>query len=555
MKTSAHQTTIGLRSPTVAAARGRRGSTLIETLLSVAIAGLIAAGIQTSLYVSMKGLPNPEGSAQSTIKASKVVDQLSTELESAVYITEHTATTLGFTLPDRDGDGIAERVRYAWTGTPGGPLTRQYNGGTVTVLSSSVSLFNLTPSYTSVTENYTGLAGEVDTESLLIDYSSGSGTGNRNVTSSSTLGQYFTLTLPANAYAWRPTRVQFMARRSSTPAVTQVQMRTANANLTPTATVLEEYTLSDTALGSSYNWESYSFTQLEPIASGGGICLILKRTSGNTSVVVQENNGTGELTGTILNIWSYNSNKSLNCQLFGKLSLSGIPKSFNSNYLTAMGISLQIHNAAPVLQTTGVTLNHPELLSGKWELKFDQNPTGVDINGDALGDWNLRSGTTFDMASISNGVWTTTGTQLDTAPDCDFARTTIVDLRLQNTTVGGSGATFAMNALRSGSTCAPILVNLKKQADGTQTLTLSKKISDATPQTLISLTGLAAQFVDLHLIIDPVQSAVCIMVNGVERGTFAVNRFVSADTSRRATIGASGSTAKFSYAAIRVLEQ
>ncbi|MDB5385550.1 MAG: hypothetical protein JWM11_1196 [Planctomycetaceae bacterium] len=533
---------------------GRRGgSTLLELLLAVSIAGVVAAGIQSSIFVAMKSLPSSTGIAQSSIQSGRTIDQIATELESAIYITEHTATTLGFTLPDRTGDGIPERVRYAWTGVAGGPLTRQYNGGTVVTLAPSANLFTLTPNYTTVSETYTGLAGEDAVESLLIDYSTGTSTSNKNVTSSTSMGQYFTMTLPANAYAWRPTRVQFMAKKSSSNAVTQVQMRPASGSMTPTSTILEQYTLADTSLTSSYAFQSFSFTTLSPIAPGGGICLVLARQSGTTSMVAQDNSGAGELSG--LSSWSYSSSKALNCQLFGKLSRSGIPNSYNSNYLTSMGIALRISPTASVLQTTGAALNHPELLSGKWELKFDQTPTTVDMNGDATADWVVHGGGTFNANSLVNGIWTTSGTLLDTAPGNDFAKTTIVDLRLQNTTTGGNGATFAINALRSGTTCAPILAYLKLQADGTQTLTVSKKTNDSTTQTLVNVTGLPGSAVDLHLIIDPIAAAVCIKANGVERGTFAVTRFNSSDASRTVTIGASGSTARFSYASIRVLEQ
>lgn len=530
----------------------RRGMTLLELMVNVSIAGIIVAGIQASIFVALKSLPNANGSAQSSIQSSKIIDQLATELESAIYITEHTATTLGFTLPDRTGDGIPERVRYAWSGVAGGALTRQYNGGTAVTLAAGVNQFTLTPNYTSVAENYTGLAGEDSVESLLIDYSTGTSTGNKNVTSSTSIGQYFTMTLPANAYAWRPTRVQFMAKKSSSPAVTQVQMRTANGNLTPTSTILEQYTLADTALSTAYAFQSVSFNALSPISAGGGICLVLARQSGTTSLVAQDNSGAGELSG--LSFWTYSSSKSLNCQLFGKLSRSGMPKSFNSNYLTSMGIGLQISSTSSILQTTGVALNHPELLSGKWELKFDQSPTTVDINGDATPDWTVRGGGTFNPSTLVNGIWTTSGTSLDTAPGNDFATTTVIDVRLQNTTIGGNGATLTMNALRSGATCAPVLVALKLQSDGTQTLTVSKKTNDATTQTLLNVTGLANRAVDLHLIIDPVAMAVCVKANGVERGTFAISRFASSDTSRSVTLGASGSTAQFSYACIRVLE-
>ena len=57
--------------------------------------------------------------------------ELLADLEFALAFSEKTDHALTFTVPDRDGDFISETIRYAWSGTPGDPLTRQYNGGAV----------------------------------------------------------------------------------------------------------------------------------------------------------------------------------------------------------------------------------------------------------------------------------------------------------------------------------------------------------------------------------------------------------------------------------------
>ena len=56
----------------------------------------------------------------------------------------------------------------------------------------------------------------------------------------------------------------------------------------------------------------------------------------------------------------------------------------------------------------------------------------------------------FDMTTITNGVWRSSGTLLATNPGSDFATTTIVDMKFQSMNKGGRGAIFSMNALRSG---------------------------------------------------------------------------------------------------------
>jgi Tfp pilus assembly protein PilW len=528
----------------------------MELITAISISSFLVAGLSSAVFISLDTLTTSQTNSGTSIQTSQILDKLVTELQSAVFVSERTATTLSFTIPDQNGDSAPERIRYAWTATPGGALTRQYNGGTPQTIAPYVDLFSLTPSSKSVAETYPSLGVEDSAEMLLIDCSGSSNLGNNNVTSTSWLGQYFTMTLPAGSYAWRPTTVKIMVKKSSSPAVTRVQMRSPTASLTPSTTILEEYPLADSAMTTSYAWEQFTYNTLAPLASGGGICLVLQQQSGTTALVAEScqttipnllktsNSGTS---------WSLDSSHCLYSQLYGKLTTSGGTKTLNSSYLTSMAVALRPTGSTATQQSTAPLYNHPEMLSGKWELDFTKAPTIVDINGDGAMDFVVHGGGTFN--GLTNNVWTTTGAQLDTNPGNDFAKTTIIDVKMQNTTAGGTGAIFLMNALRSGSNCAPISANLALQSDGTQTLTVTKKTNDSTTVPIVSITGLPAQVVSLHLIIDPSISGISITVNDVQRGTFPLTPYASSDASRSASLTASGSSGAFSYFRIRVLEQ
>ncbi|MGN6545527.1 MAG: hypothetical protein ACTHK7_10805 [Aureliella sp.] len=528
---------------------------LAELVIAIAVSSILLLGIQSALSIALRGVPDPKSGAASTLQANRIVDQLTTELETAIYISERSATSIGFTIPDRNGDGNAERVRYAWTGTPGGILTRQYNGGTVETIGDSVDLFNLTPSTKSVSASYP-LAGVEDLlESLLVDNYSTSGLGNNDVTTSNWLGQYFTLTLPAGAVSWRPTRVQFMAKKNSVPGTTSVELQTVSNLLTPSGTVVEQYTLADTAMTTGYAWQSFNITKIGSQTSGSSFALVLRRTGGSKSLTAQSTNAiAGMEKSSNGNSWSYDNGKALVSRLYGKLTRSTGTGSYSTRYYTSMDLALRMSATAPTLRTTAGLFNHPEVLTGKWELKFDQNPTTVDINGDGAPDWSVSGGGTFDTTSVTNGVWRSSGVLLNTSPGCDFAQTTVVDVKFQSMNRGGRGAIFSMNALRSGSTCAPVTVTLAKQADGTQTLSLQTKTADLVTLSLLSIDNLPAQPVYLQLVLHPGDSSISMTVNGVEYGTFTLIPFLSSDASRAATIGADGGVANFWYASIRVLE-
>ena len=536
--------------------RMRLGGSLVELLVSSLIAGIVVSGLQATIATTMRSVPSSDGVASTTLLTSQIADRLVTELETAIYVTERSATTFGFIVPDRDNDGIDERIRYAWTGAPGGPLTRQYNGGTIVTLASQVNLFSLTPAFKSVAEMYPSVGVEDATESLLIDNYGTSGLQDNNITSFTWFGQYFTMTLPANSYAWRPTRLQIMAKKNSVPGTTSVQLRPATANLTPSSTVFEQYSLIDSTMTSSYAWQSLNYNSLAPISSGGSIALALQQQTGTNSGTFQQCDAfPGLLKTTSSGVsWTYDSGKCLVSRLYGKLIRSSGTQSVNSNYLTSLDIGLRMTATSPLQKSTAAFLNHPELLSDYWELKFDKNPTTVDVNGDTLGDWVVNGSGLFNMSLISNGIWQASSTQLNTNPAKDFTKTTLVDLRFRNTGVGGNGATFSVNALRTNSICAPISASLIKQPDGTQTLTLATKTSDSITKTLIRIPGLPSQLVLVHLIIAPITSSVSISVNAVPYGTFKVSPFASSDGNRFASIGASATTAEFSYARIRVLE-
>ena len=104
----------------------------------------------------MQAVPSSTSPTYAAILGYEAVGQMSTELAGALHITERTATAITFTVADRNGDGSPERIRYAWSGVVGAPLTRQYNGGGVVDVLADVQTFELGYDLKSVTEQYPG---------------------------------------------------------------------------------------------------------------------------------------------------------------------------------------------------------------------------------------------------------------------------------------------------------------------------------------------------------------------------------------------------------------
>lgn len=136
--------TSATRHPGIKPARARAAAfTLIEVVISTIIVSLIMGAMVSTMLMAQRAMDTSSAGNQSVTTANQVVSQITNELSVAVSITEQTATAVTFTVPDRDGDSQAETIRYAWSGTAGDPLTRQYNGGAVVTIAENVHYFNM----------------------------------------------------------------------------------------------------------------------------------------------------------------------------------------------------------------------------------------------------------------------------------------------------------------------------------------------------------------------------------------------------------------------------
>jgi Tfp pilus assembly protein PilV len=119
------------------------GFTLIEILVGLVSSTVLVAGLSSAIYISSQALDlESSASRQSTI-ASEVLSEMTADLALALSFSERTAKAVTFDVPDRDGDLHPETIRYAWSGTPGDPLTYQYNGGTEITQATDVQSLDL----------------------------------------------------------------------------------------------------------------------------------------------------------------------------------------------------------------------------------------------------------------------------------------------------------------------------------------------------------------------------------------------------------------------------
>lgn len=288
----------------VADGRRRGGFTLIELLVSAAIVAVLAVAMGSAVMIASRaiGRRSPDSSAARSVSAAEAVEQMRSDLRTATSFTERQASAVTFTVPDRDGDGVQETIRYAWSGISGAALTRAYNGTAPETLAQDVRALNF--DYLIQSLQPMAQAGEQESGELLLMAHVDAPGGSMKpilIDNNRSAAQYFKPTLPANAVSWKVTRVLIMGRSDrSTDGVLYFWATAANGSLKPGYPILETVQVSEATLPTATAWFEVPFTQLDELDPSRGICLVIGYRSGsqNIGLIQYEENGTPMTAGT-----------------------------------------------------------------------------------------------------------------------------------------------------------------------------------------------------------------------------------------------------------------
>ncbi len=537
--------------------RGMHGLTLVELVVSMAVMSILMLSMGSVLLVATKALPDAERPGTKLNQASQIAEQMTTELQEARHITEKSAGAVTFTVADRDGNGSPERIRYAWSGTAGDPLTRQYNFGTVATVLADVNQFSLTYDLQTDVEQYPGPLVEA-AEILLSSYTAAKDLTEYSLKNNEWIGQYFQPAdgvFPVDAMYWRVTRVRFEAQHGGgNNEDTYVQLRPPDAGHEPTDTIIEQQVMDEADLTASWVWQEFPFSGAHELVPGADLCLVLEATGQSAEIRWEDDEeygATGRLkTDDSGNSWEYETDKCMRYEIYGKVATPGPDQTATREYVSGISLQLQSGADADARIDTAVHLpNMPELLWAVWELDFSTDPSTLNMNGDASNDWDLRSAS-FDPCDLVNGIWLVDGAsnlELDTVPDNSFTELTTIDLRFRCTEISGSGIYFQVNADYTGGYFMPIVVTIDKLSDGTQTTGVKVGATD-----VAVLSGMSTDFVDLRLLIDPDLDTVNIQINEQDQGSFAYAAYAPAADPQRATLHEWDSDGEWDYVRLRV---
>jgi hypothetical protein len=544
----------------------RTGHSLLELVCTMVAGSVLMAGLASVMFVAGQVAYTPAASSR-RLEASQVVNQLADEVRGATFFITHTSHTLEFVVADRDNDGLAERIRYDWSGTAGAPLYKTVNSGTAVAVLASVQNFQLTytlnPTTTTVTPT-------VDTsEAVLQSNTNVTGSQYRTIDATNFSAQRIDPTsfssVPAGATCWNVTKVDFQGSKNSAATETlRVQIRPSGDPYDgPGSKLLGEVVVPESNLSGGITWNTATFgspvrglslSRVYDLAWTGTtgelnipLQLLVDDSASASAVNVNESSDAGAS-------WHYVQSRQVYYRVYGTYTKPGTSVGVTRNFATRVAVLLQTGDATHSRVDASVPLeNTPELLSAYWRADFDTNPTALDLTRDGTLDWKVSGGGTFDGTTLVGGIWHASGA-LQTQPVNNFTNVTTVEACCRNTSVGGNGAVLQIGADWAGGLHAPLFFRLQLQSNSTQTLTLYSKSDDTTNVALFQYPNLSNDFVKIRLTILPANNLVNLQINGEDQGTFSYTPYAPSADDRYVTMYNDTSNAEFDSVEVRVGE-
>lgn len=532
-------------------------------MVAMVASAFLLAGLGSVMYIARQVAYSPTAATRRA-KTADIINQISDELRYATIIIQQTPQILEFVVADRNNDGAAEKIRYEWSGVAGSALRKTLNGGTAVDVLPSVHSFAVTliqkPKTTTLTTT-TDSAEAMLLGNMSVTTGNYRDIDNLNFSGIQIVPTVFT-GIPANVLSWNLTKIEFHGKQNvpATETLT-VQVRwTGDPNEAPTGNVIGQASIAESLLTSGDGFNTVTFPN-------GIRNLIFNR---SYQIVFMQQGGAGgkalrltvvdTVPGTGTNesydggaSWTYVTPRIPFGRIYGTYTTPGPSYNVVRNYVSYVRLALQSSDQTHSRIDASIpTPNSPELLSTYWRTDFDRNPATTNSNGDTASDWAVTGGGSFDTTKLVNGVWTATGA-IETRPFSDFATTTTVEARCRNTSIGGNGAVTAIYADRDAGQYAPLFVYVQKQSDGTQTLSLVGKTSDANTKQLFSRSRLSSGFIRYRLTILPQSDLVNLAINDEDQGTFTYPKFAPTTTSDRyLSVSTDTSSSEFDYVDVRV---
>lgn len=302
----------------------RRGVTLVELVVSLGIFALILTAGQSAVLLTSHTARRAAAAATTAGGMGAVSESLFADLARCTSIDGISATSVTFRTLDCTGDGVADQVRYAWSGRTGDPLERSVNNGPAVRMLGGITSLVLTP----VTgRGRVTASGSLGSEQLLASNLTATSTNDGTVQPSRRIGLVVKPRLSADTICWSVTRLRVSAcSHGSAGGRTLFEARTVGSQL-PGTTVLDSSLLPETQLGSSYGWQDIVFTSVKNLAPTDSVAFTATCQLDSNSCDLKTQTGGTCRGGDVLaysgdngQTWSTRSGEDLVYELYGQVT-------------------------------------------------------------------------------------------------------------------------------------------------------------------------------------------------------------------------------------------
>jgi hypothetical protein len=358
---------------------------------SLAIVGLIAGSVVSTTVLLARSTPREGDSLDAALRARRTADRVVRELSLATNVVSASRHSAVVDVPDRDGDGNAERIAISWSGQPGDPLTLSVNGNSA-VLEENVHTFELDWHTEDRTTQAPGAPVEAP-ETLLASWNGTTDT-DAIIKSTTPVALGVRPRLPTDATAYRVTRARlWLGQAGKTDGTLRVELRSASG-LQPSTSTLASVAISESALKSKPEWVSVSLTNPTTLGRLDAVFLVLRSDSADdpatapfAGVGIADDRTSLAIgnSAVVPATWAVTTDAALPFELYGIVTMPSTV-SATTSHVTSLRAAVKVGSGEGVAAfAAGVLANAP----GASGIAADTTPTGAagdvfDISGDLI---------------------------------------------------------------------------------------------------------------------------------------------------------------------------
>lgn len=332
----------------VQSGRLRRGFTLVELIVALAITGIVLSAVSSLIGLTAKVMPTRDDVNTTIVHDRVALDAMVADIDAATSVLSLTPTSIRLQMQDMDGDGNPETITYSWSGTPGNGLMRTYNTGTPVAIITNVQSLAFTGSTRTHARSTTSAAAWDTTHLLFWCDANSTSLDSFDIQALTRAASVFTPDLPSDATQFTIDSVKVMLAGKS-PYSGSLAVSITAVGLTGTPNTLLTY---GSATVSEPNTSTPALVPVSlaagPFAPGTSLALVvgpgvtLDSTPGVVSMVtdqVADANGWSLTSNSSGTLWSTNADGSIVFEVYGRVARP-VVTSTTATRNTAVRVSL-----------------------------------------------------------------------------------------------------------------------------------------------------------------------------------------------------------------------